>query len=220
MIRVAITGGIGTGKTTISKLFKEIGIPVFNSDICARDAEKLPHIQEAFKAILGDDIYVNGEVDREKMRGIIFTNKDLLSQINNVVVPQVKEEFNLFVEENSSKPYVILESAILYEVNAHTNFDFVITVSAETNVRIKRVLKRDNISVEDVQNKMNNQLSQNEKIKRADFVIVNDGEDLLDSLEVLNKQVNCVHKAILSEILIDRLNELNHHIKKTHNTYF
>src|SRR3989442_454557 len=102
MIKICLTGGIGSGKTTVSKIFKERGVPVFNSDLCARDAEK--------------DIFVNGVLDRTAMRSIIFTNKSKLKEINDLVTPFVKDKFNKFcIDHEKDSPIVMLESAILFE---------------------------------------------------------------------------------------------------------
>ena len=116
MIKVAITGGISVGKTTVSNLFKRLGVPTFNSDTSARNAERFASIQSEYKRILGEDIFVNGKLDRPKMREIIFNDADKLKQINNVVIPFVSEDFSEFCITNSEQPYVILESAILLQL--------------------------------------------------------------------------------------------------------
>ncbi len=207
MIKVGLTGGIGSGKTTISKLFKELGIPVFNSDLCARNAEKEPTIMEGFKSILGDDIFIDGELDRPKMRSIIFVDKEKLSQVNTLVIPYIKMKFNQFQLE-SNAPYVVLESAILFETKGHENFDHIITVTADEDTRIKRVVNRDNASVEEIMNKLNNQWPEQDKIAQSDFIVFNNGDDLIDSLDVLTKQVNAIDKAIRFDAINDCINRI------------
>jgi dephospho-CoA kinase len=205
MIKVGLTGGLGAGKSTISKLFKEFKVPVFNSDLCARDGEKDPKIQEAFKRILGDDIFVNGVLDRDKMRGIIFVDKDKLKEINEVVIPFITSEFEKFVNENINSPYVILESAILFETGSEKLFNYIITVTCNVNTRINRVIKRDKSSVQDIQNKIGNQWPENKKVINSHYVIVNEGNDLLDSLDILTKQVHAVNDAIMYRFLIGNI---------------
>lgn len=208
MIIVAITGGIGSGKTTVSKIFKERGIPVFNSDLCARDAEKETHIQEGFKRILGDDIFVDGVLDRAKMRGIIFTDKDKLQQVNKLVTPFVKMKFEQFCKENTDHQIVMLESAILFETNAAGSFDYIVTVTASENTRMTRVIKRDNCTLEEVLNKLKNQLPELEKISKSNYIVINDGYDLVDSIEILAKQVDTIHKAIKFDYISKAAGEL------------
>ncbi len=216
MIKIGITGGLGAGKSTVCKLFKSLGVPIFNSDICARDAEKEPFIQQEFKRVLGDDIMVDGIVDRAKMRGIIFVDKAKLTEINNIILPYIKMKFNQF-SLNNNAPYVLLESAILFETNATSGFDHIITVTADTDVRIARALQRDpSTNLEEIKNKLNNQLSEEIKIAKADFIIFNNGTDLLDSADMLTKQVKTIHKAICLDLVLNGLQELNNQLK-THN---
>ncbi len=210
MIRVGITGGIGSGKTTVSGIFKDRGIPVFNSDLCAREAEKEAYILEGFQRIVGDEILINGEIDRSKFRRIIFNDKEKLKQVNALVTPYIKqkfEEFCLLHEKDS--PIIMLESAILFETGSHKSFDYLITVTASENIRIRRVTVRDNVGVEEVLAKLANQLPESTKITESDFVIINDGLTLADSLDLLTKQVDTIKKAIKYDILVKASKELS-----------
>lgn len=214
MIKVGLTGGIGSGKTTVSKIFKERGIPVFNSDLCAREAESETHIQEGYKRILGDDIYLDGQIDRTKIRAILFTNKDKLQQVNKLVIPYIKDKFEKFCETNSDHQIVMLESAILYETGADKSFDYIVAVTASENTRMTRVIKRDNCTLEEVLNKLANQLPELEKISKSDFIVINDGYDLIDSLEILAKQVDTIHKAIKYDMVSKAASELAENLKE------
>lgn len=205
MIKVAITGNIGAGKTTISKLFKELGVPVFNSDLCARNAENDVIIKQGFKDILGDDIYVNDQLDRVKMRSIVFVDKDKLKLVNELVIPYVKKSFEEFILEHSDANYVMLESAILFETGADIDFDYIVSVAADTDIRIKRVLNRDKVTLEEVQNKLNNQWPLADVMAKSDFVIENNGFDILDELDVLTQRVYIVHQSILGHELVKQL---------------
>lgn len=197
MIRVGITGGIGVGKTTVSKLFKELDVPVFNSDLCARESESNPEIQKAIQEIIHENIFVDGKLDRAEMRKIIFNDKNKLIRINKAITPYIKARFEEFCVENKHKRYVILESAILFETGANGSFDIIITVTADTNIRIKRAMARDNSTLEDVEGKLRNQWPEDKKIAASDYIIFNNGTDLIDSLDILTKQVKALDKAIM-----------------------
>lgn len=215
MIKIGLTGNIGAGKSTVAQLFREQNIPVFNSDSCAREAEKEPKIKEAIKRILGDDIYVDNEIDRTRMRAIIFTDKDVLKQITDLITPYVKNSFENFCEKHKDNhSMVMLESAILFEHKHESNFDYIVTVTASENTRIKRVMKRDNVSVEEVLNKINNQLPDIDKLKQSNFIIFNEMTDIADSIELLNIQVKTIIKAISGEELGKNLHQLGEHLKE------
>lgn len=197
MIKVSITGGIGVGKTTISNRFKSLGVPIFNSDSSARDAERFAGIQSEFKRILGDDIFVNGKLDRPRMRSIIFNDKEKLKEINSVVIPYVIEDFEEFCNTNKDQPYIILESAILFETGSNKRFDFIITVTADEDIKIERVIERDNVTKSDVMDKINNQYSDEYKLHHSNFEIKNNGE-FVD----LEEQVLDIHIQLCRLVLI------------------
>ncbi len=194
LYKIGITGGIGSGKTYICEYFKHLGIPVFNSDNAARQLEKHPEIQKGFKDILGDDIFVNGELDRTKMRSIVFTNETKLKEVNILVIPYIKEMFEQFCKVNNYFPYCIFESAIIFETYSNLYFDKVITVSCDMLTRMNRAMKRDNSTVIDIENKFRVQTSDQQKEALADFIITNDGHK--DVLE----QVTKIHREIIEEI--------------------
>jgi len=207
MIKVGITGGIGSGKTTISQIFSKLGVPVFNSDLAAREAENNPTVQYMYKKILGEDIFVDGLLDRPKMRSIVFTDKTKLKAINDFMIPYVKDEFYMFCCTHREAPMVILESAILFETGAYKNFDTIISVLAYEDVRIDRVLKRDNISVEEIRNKLNNQMSENEQESLSEFVIYNDSKILEDGMVHLCEQVLAIYVELCKKVLKTLTNE-------------
>jgi dephospho-CoA kinase len=203
MIKVAITGGIGVGKTTVSNMFKTLGVPIFNSDSSARDAERFAGIQSEFKRILGDDIFINGKLDRPRMRNIIFNDKEKLKEINSVVIPYVTEDFEEFCNTNKDQPYIILESAILFETGSNKRFDYIITVTADEETKINRAIERDNVSKEVVMDKINNQYSDEYKLHHSNFEIKNNGEYI-----VLEEQVLNIHMQLCRLVLIrNRHNE-------------
>lgn len=190
MFKVGLTGGIGSGKTYISQYFTFLGIPVFNSDIAARDLESNPEIQKAFKQILGDDIFIDGVLDRVRMRSIVFTDIAKLKKVNTVVIPFIKKEFEDFCIMNSSSPYCVFESAIIYETGSENYFNKIITVSADMHTRMERTLKRDKVTPEEVNNKFRVQFSDLQKESRADFIIKNEsGVNLLDKVKSIHEKL-------------------------------
>jgi dephospho-CoA kinase len=197
MIKVAITGGIGVGKSTVSNIFKSLGVPIFNSDSSARDAERFAGIQSEFKRILGDDIFVNGRLDRPRMRSIIFNDKEKLKEINSVVIPYIIEDFEDFCNTNKDQPYIILESAILFETGSDKRFDFIITVTADEDVKIERAIERDSVSKDVVMDKINNQYSDEYKLHHSNFEIKNNSE-FVD----LEEQVLDIHIQLCRLVLI------------------
>jgi len=188
MIEIGLTGGIGSGKTTVSKIFADKGIPVFNSDLAAREAEKDPEIRRKFIDILGEEIVVDGELDRTKMRNIIFNNQEILNKVNALITPEVMKAFQKFKEGHTDKKMVVLESAIIFENKAANAFDYIVSVVADKRTRINRVMARDGLTVEMVEAKMSKQVDEVHRITNADFIIIND--DGNNSGELLNKQVD------------------------------
>lgn len=179
MKKIGLTGGIGVGKTFVAKLFYQMGIPVFNADIEARkcmveDDKLMTAVQLAF----GKNIYKNGILQKEELAKIVFNNEVALAKLNALVHPVVKQKFEDWCKGKKTK-LVIKEAAILFESGANLGLDAVICVSATETLRIARVQKRDESSVEDIKSRMNKQMPQAEKEKLADFVIVNNGEKLL-----------------------------------------
>jgi len=180
MITVGLTGGIGSGKTLISDVFSRLGIPVFNADYQAKkimnsDQDVISHI----KAEFGDDIYNTDGINRKKLATIIFKNKSALKKINSIVHPKVREYFINWSKEKANCHYVIEEAAILFESNAHKELDITINVHADELVRINRVVERDQVSTESVKSRMNNQLSDEERISLSDYTIYNDGNKMV-----------------------------------------
>ena len=173
MIKVAITGGIGTGKTTISSMFSDNGVPVFNSDDIAKEImNKNSLLRNEIITAFGDKAYDENKLNREYISDLVFNNETLLKKINSIVHPYVTEEFNSWIEKQESK-YIIYESAIIFENQAEDFFDKIICVtSSEENV-ISRIIKRNNFSVDKIKSIINKQLPNDVKIQKSDYVIEN-----------------------------------------------
>jgi dephospho-CoA kinase len=175
MIRVGITGGIGSGKSVVSKVFHEMGFPVFNSDLEARKLmQSDSEIVNSIIALFGEDAYYNGKLHRKHIADKVFSNQELLNQLNLIVHPATRRAFESFVQLNSKHTIVFNEAAVLFETGAYKNFDFVILVTAPEELRIKRVVSRDGVDREQVEKRLSNQWKDEQKIGLADFVLVND----------------------------------------------
>lgn len=194
MIVVGLTGGIGSGKTTVANFFKDYGIPVYIADV---EAKRLMVTSKVIRrkliALFGDQAYQGKELNRPYIASKIFNSKDNLNKMNAIVHPKVASHFKRWLKRQNA-PYVIKEAAIIFEIKKEAEYDFIITVTADVEERIKRVLKRDNTQRKKVEAIISNQMSDEEKIERSHFVIVN------DTLENTKKQVSTTHLAILKKI--------------------
>lgn len=195
MIIVGLTGGIGSGKTTVAKQFSEFGIPVYIADEEAKSLMRRSKIiKRKLIKLFGDEAYVNNELNKPFIANIIFNDKNYLQKMNAIVHPKVARHFEKWALKQEA-PYVIKEVAILFENGGHKACDFVITVTAPIEIRIKRLLKRDKTSKEKIEAIMNNQWTDEEKIKHSHFVIEN------TALEHTKRQVIKIHNEILNTIV-------------------
>lgn len=166
---VGLTGGIGSGKTTVTKYFAELGIPIYIADEEAKKiTETDPNVIEKIKMVFGDEAYVNGKYNRKYIADIVFKDKKKLNQLNTIIHPALFNHFNQWHQKQNT-PYVIKEAAILFESGAYKDCDYIITVTAPEEIRIQRVIERDGITETMVKNRIDNQMSEEEKIQRADF---------------------------------------------------
>ena len=194
MLKVGITGGIGSGKTTVCKIFESLGVPVYYADDRAKWlTENDPDIVAAIKSLFTDDIFKNGRLDRKKVSSIVFSDKNKLQQLNAIVHPAVIKDAEQWQNEQSGKnvPYTLKEAALLFESGSYKELDKIILVSAPLQLRIERVMQRDSTSEEEVLNRINHQMPENEKEKMADFIINN------VELEETKKSVLQLHKKLL-----------------------
>jgi len=178
---IGLTGGIGSGKSTVARILDDDFCPVFYTDIQAMIIQHVnPKAVEGMKALFGDDIYMeNGRLDRRKLGNIVFSDKAKLQSLNELIHPLVKEEFDDFVYMNELMPAVAIESAILVQSGFYKLCDFSILVSAQEETRIQRVMQRDNLTAEQVRQRIQNQMPESEVSKYCKYTI--DNRDL-DSL--------------------------------------
>ena len=177
---IGLTGGIGSGKTTVARIFSMLNVPVYNSDEAGRKlTNKDPHVKNAIKELFGTDMFDSNEnLIREKLSTIVFNDSSALAKLNAIIHPAVAQDFNSWCS-NQSSPYVIKESAILFEHGLDKLLDGVIVVEAPDELRIKRVMNRNGITEDAVRQRIQQQLTQDELISRADWVIHNNEEQLL-----------------------------------------
>ncbi|MCH7534477.1 MAG: dephospho-CoA kinase [Bacteroidetes bacterium] len=179
-LKVGVTGGIGSGKTLVCEVFEKLNVPVFYADAEAKKInEEHPDAIKGLKEICGDDIYQNGTLNKKKLANVIFTDDTKLQKVNELIHPLVKAKFLNWTEQNNDGPYVIEEAAILFESGASNLMDLVVTVTAPRELRIERVTSRDGITNEQVEERMKNQIEEDERIERSDFVINNDEQEML-----------------------------------------
>ncbi len=176
MIKIGITGGIGSGKSTVCRIFHVLGIPIYNAD---NEAKYLMANDKALKSsvinLLGSESYKNNQLNREFIASKVFKDKDLLKKLNALVHPAVKNDFIKWSEKQKA-PYVIYEAALMIESGSYKLLDKVLVVTAPLEQRIARVCERDKVHQEKVLARINNQLDQEEMLKYADHVITNDGK--------------------------------------------
>ena len=191
MVKVGLTGGIGSGKTTVSNFLLDYGIPVYNSDSKGKTLMNTNlELKNNIVSIFGERVYDNGILNTNLLSSIVFNDSTKIEQLNNLVHPKVAQDFNQWVGKNNNKPILVKEAAILIESGAYLNMDKIILVVSKKSTRINRVSKRDNSDLESIEKRINFQLTDNEKIKYADYIIENNSslEHLkLEVLKVVNK---------------------------------
>ncbi|MCC8153663.1 MAG: dephospho-CoA kinase [Tannerellaceae bacterium] len=190
MIKVGITGGIGSGKSTVAHIFQILGYPVYVADKeSKRLTETSPLIRKQLEIMFGKEIFVENRLNKPLLANYIFNNKDLLSKVNSVIHPVVLNDFLKWVKHQKSN-LVLIESALLFESGFNTKIDKSLIVYAPEEIRTSRVMKRDNLTKDEIRKRMNNQLSDKMKCKLSDLIIYNTGK------EALIPQINKILKSL------------------------
>ncbi len=194
MILVGLTGGIGSGKTTVAKQFAALGVPIYIAD---EEAKKLMKRSKIIKRkliqLFGNEAYFNDELNKPFIANIIFNDESYLKKMNAIIHPRVKKHFEKWVLKQESA-YIIKEVAILFENDGYKVCDYVITVTAPLELRMERLLKRENTTKAKIESIMKNQWTDQKKIKLSDFIIEN------IELENTKNQVLKIHKKLLSKV--------------------
>jgi dephospho-CoA kinase len=174
MVKVGITGGIGSGKSFVCQVISAMGYPVYNADSEGKRLTNThPAIIEGIKALFGEDVYVKNELDRKKVGQLVFSDKEKLDKLNSIIHPIVLNQFLDWVKINSNSELVFKETAILFESGANKLVDKTICIWAPDKIRIARVCQRDGVSKEEVEKRISNQFPQDKLIKLCDYVISN-----------------------------------------------
>ncbi len=191
MKKVGVTGGIGSGKTLVCKIFANLDIPVFDADKVAKECYGFSSVKTRVIKLLGKDVYDGNNLNRQKLARIVFRESKLLKELEQIIHPCVKKEFMTWVEKQHA-PYVIEEAAILIESGAYREMDHIILVKAPEALRMNRVVRRDASNKAEVKNRMDKQLTDIEREKFADFIIDNDEKNLLipQIIDVHQKIIN------------------------------
>jgi len=191
MKRIGLTGNIGTGKSTIARIFEILGVPVYHADKQAREILETEPLKAKISDLFGKQVLDSlNQVDRKALAAIVFTDKDKLSSLNKLIHPLVEQDFSQWCKKHEDQKYVLHEAAILFESGFDRLFDANILVAAPEELCIKRVMVRDRIGKEMVSNRIRNQWPQEKKLAMADFEIVN------DEVSMVIPQVLAVHKEL------------------------
>lgn len=180
MKKVGVTGGIGSGKSLVCKIFHCLNVPVFSADDEAKVLlETDPEIRLILTGFFGEELYLSGKLNKQMLAGYVFSDRKNMDKVNKAVHPAVFERFTEWLTCQTKAAYVIMEAAILFETGADRFLDKVINITAPEEIRIERVCKRDGVSKEKVIERMNNQLTEKERKEKADINLVNDGKMML-----------------------------------------
>jgi len=191
MLKVGLTGGIGSGKSTVASIFEILGIPVFYADQSARDLmDHSVELQESIRQLLGDDVLRQGTLDRNAIAKTVFNRPDLLEALNALVHPLTFKAAEDWISSQKS-PYIIKEAAILFESGANKTMDLVIGVQAPEELRIIRTMRRNHLDREAVITRIARQMPEDEKMALCDYVITN------DDIKAVLPQVLSIHQKIL-----------------------
>lgn len=179
MLKIGLTGGIGSGKSTVAKIFETLGIPVYYADA---EAKRLMNSSETLKKVIrqnfGEATYENDQLNRKYLAGIVFNDPEKLELLNALIHPVTINDAEQWMQQQSA-PYSIKEAALLFESGAAENLDLIVGVYAPQALRIKRVMKRDGLTADEIMKRINRQVNEEMKMKLCDFVIINDEQELL-----------------------------------------
>ena len=188
---VGITGGIGSGKTTVCKLFELLGVPVFYADDEAKKLYDDAKIRSKVVKLFGKKILEKAnKIDKKKLAGIVFSDKALLAKLNAIIHPEVGRKFEAWKKRQKGSKMVVREAAIMIESKTHTDLDFLISINSPKELKIKQILESRNMSIEEIEKRMKEQFTDKERDKYSDAVIVNDeNHSLIEQVLKLHKKL-------------------------------
>jgi dephospho-CoA kinase len=191
MIQVGLTGGIGSGKTTVAKMFENLGVPVFIADTQAKAILDQPEVTKEVAKTFNLELNSEGKINKPNLASIVFNNKKALERLNAIIHPKVQQSYKNWLKEQDTK-YIIYEAAIIFEKDRASDFDYTILVTAPEDIRIKRVMKRDNVTYEHVKSRIKAQWPESKKKKLASFVVDN------INLKETSQDISKINEYILS----------------------
>jgi dephospho-CoA kinase len=192
MLKIGLTGGIGSGKTTVAQIFEVLGIPVYYADSAAKDLmNQDPELKKQIISAFGPDVYKEGKLDRAFLGGQVFGDTEKLARLNSIVHPATLRDAETWMKKQKT-PYAIKEAALIFEAGLEKFFDYIVGVAAPESLRMERAIDRDQTSAENVLQRMQQQMDEKEKISRCDFVITNDG------VQALLPQVLAIHETLIA----------------------
>ena len=191
MIKIGLTGGIGSGKTTVANMFKNKNIPVFIADVEAKKILNDPSVAQDVANTFNISLTNDGLIDKSELASIVFKDKEALEKLNSIIHPKVQQSFQKWIR-NIDAPYIIYEAAIIFEKDRASDFDFTILIIAPEEARVQRVVQRDLSSEDEVKSRMKAQWPESKKKKLADFVIEN------INLKQTQQQVDKLHANFLN----------------------
>lgn len=191
MLKIGLTGGLGSGKSTVAHIFEVLGIPVYYADAASKrlmnDDEK---VKAAVQNAFGKEVYPEGKLDRKYLAEIVFNDGKKLEKLNSIVHPATLRDADEWISKQTA-PYAIKEAALIFESGSHQNLDYVIGVKAPLHLRLQRAMKRDNISHEEAMARINKQINEEIKMRLCDFIIINDEQ------QMVIPQVLALHQKLL-----------------------
>ena len=170
---IGLTGGIGSGKSTMAAYFASLGVPVYIADEEAKKILYLPEAVNEVREAFGEDVFTNGLPDRAKLAGVVFNSPEKLTVLNNIIHPKVRQHFAEWLKLYKSQNFVIKEAAILFESGSYKECDHIILVTAPKELRIQRVMKRDGVTAAQVKERMSHQWEEEKKMELSDYIIEN-----------------------------------------------
>ncbi|MDR3180875.1 MAG: dephospho-CoA kinase [Prevotellaceae bacterium] len=194
MVTVGLSGGMGSGKTVVSRIFHALGVPVFYADAVTKELyDTHEELRQTLTGLLGESIYQNGCLQRKRMASLIFSDENLLQKVNALIHPLVLQRFCQWAQQQQT-PYVVQEAAILFESGANEKMNYTIAVTAPEALRIARIMQRDNLTEQEIKDRLQWQWPDEKRNAKAGFIIVNDDK------QPLLPQVLTIHENILKNI--------------------
>ncbi|HXS56588.1 MAG TPA: dephospho-CoA kinase [Hanamia sp.] len=194
MLRIGLTGGIGSGKSTVARIFEVLGVPVYDADSAAkRLMQEDEELKNKIKNSFGEEAYKNGILDRKYLAREVFVKSEKIDLLNSLVHPATIKDASEWMEKQIA-PYIIKEAALIFESGSEKNLDYVIGVQAPLSLRLQRTIDRDHITIEQVKARMDHQMDEEQKMRLCNYVIVNDEQQLLVP------QVLELHEKLISQL--------------------